>query len=77
FLPGDRQVDNRRLMQALVKAASAAGVRFRTHTPVAEWQIESGRGQGIRTATGETLQAGIVVNALGCWAGRIPPLGSR
>lgn len=77
FLAGDRQVDNRRLLAALVEAARAASVELRSQTPVAEWRVESGRALGVRTAAGENLEAGAVVNALGCWAGCLPPLGSR
>ncbi len=77
FLPGDRQVDNRRLLQALLVAAVAAGVEFRAGAPVAEWWIESEQMRGVRTAAGEKLEAGAVVNALGCWAGTVPRLGAR
>lgn len=77
FLAADRQVDNRRLLAALVKAATEAGVEFRPQTPAAKWRSDSGRALGVRTAAGDTLEAGAVVNALGCWAGQLPPLGSR
>jgi glycine oxidase len=77
FLPGDRQVDNRRVLQALLVEAVAAGVEFRAGAPVVEWWIESGRMRGVRTAAGERLEAGAVVNALGGWAGTVPPLGRR
>jgi len=77
YLPGDRQVDNRRLLQALLVAAVGAGVEFRAGAPAAEWWIESGQMRGVRTVAGEKLEAGAVVNALGCWAGTVPPLGRR
>jgi len=77
FLPGDRQVDNRRLLQALLVAAVGAGVEFRAGAPAAEWWIKSGQVRGARTAAGEELEAAAVVNALGCWAGTVPPLGAR
>ena len=77
FLPEDFQVDNRRLLEALLVAAVSAGVEFRAGTPVAEWWIESGRARGARAGTGERLEAGAVVNALGCWAGTVPPHGTR
>lgn len=76
-LPGDHQVDNRRLLPALLVAAVSAGVEFRSQTPVAQWWIEAGRMRGLVTAAGEKLEAGAVVNALGCWAGTVPPLGRR
>jgi len=77
FLPDDFQVDNRRLLEALLVAAVSSGVEFRAGTPVAEWWIESGRARGARAGAGERLEAGAVVNALGCWAGTVPPHGAR
>jgi len=71
FLPRDVQVDNRRLLAAVAQAARKAGVKFLTGTIVTELLIESGRIVSVRTSTGETLAAGAVVNAAGCWAGKL------
>ena len=77
FLPGDLQVDNRRLLQALITAATRAGVHFQSQTAVGELRLASGRAVGVRTTAGENLDAGAVVNALGCWAGCLPLVGPR
>ncbi|HSC77733.1 MAG TPA: glycine oxidase ThiO [Candidatus Acidoferrales bacterium] len=71
FLSHDVQVDNRRLVEAVTQAAQKAGVKFRTGASVTELRIESKRIIGVRTATGETLAAGAVVNAAGCWASQL------
>ena len=77
YLPGDHQVDNRRLMQALVEAATRAGVEFRTGSTVARLWIEADRARGVGLEDGTSLASGLVVNAAGCWAGRFPEVGSR
>ncbi|MGH9787517.1 MAG: glycine oxidase ThiO [Candidatus Acidiferrales bacterium] len=77
FLPRDVQVDNRRLFAALLEAARAAGVRFRTGTNVEELVTEGGRATGVRTTASETIAAGIVVNAAGCWASQLGEHGRR
>ena len=77
FLPGDHQVDNRRLFQTLLAAATAAGVCFLTGTSVEKLLVESGRCLGVRTAAGATLTAGGVVNAAGCWARQLGEVGAR
>jgi glycine oxidase len=77
YLPHDHQVDNRVLLAALLQAARAAGVEFRTGTEARELLIESGRAVGVRLADGSRLDAGAVVNAAGCWAGRMGPIAAR
>src|SRR5262245_31955047 len=70
-LPGDHQVDNRRLMTALHAAALSAGVDFRTQTEARELLIESVAGRnriiGVMTARGE-VRANTVVIAAGSWS---------
>ncbi len=73
FRPRDVQVDNRRLVPAVAAAAEKAGVKFLTGTSTNELTIQSGRITGVRASTGETLAAGAVVNAAGCWAGKLDP----
>ncbi len=73
FLPRDLQVDNRRLVAAVAERAKSAGVKFLTGASVAELQIESGRATEVRTASGERLAAGAMVNAAGCWAAGLDP----
>jgi glycine oxidase len=65
----DAQVDNPRLAPALVRAASALGVRVLTDTPVCALLGDTGRCRGVRTASSEELSAGAVVVAAGAWSG--------
>lgn len=50
--------------EALVKAAEAAGVSFRTSSPVGRIEVENGRAARVVLKNGETLKADIVVSAL-------------
>ncbi|HEV2669090.1 MAG TPA: glycine oxidase ThiO [Blastocatellia bacterium] len=69
--PGDRQVDNRRLMTALHGAARTAGVEFMTHTEARELLTENVAGRrrvgGVATARGE-IRSNTVVIAAGSWS---------
>jgi len=76
-LPHDVQVDNRRLLAALLEAAGAAGIHFRTGTRVAELMTQGARAAGVRTLEGELISAGVVVNAAGCWAAQLGEHGRR
>jgi len=69
YLPGDHQVDNRRLFQALLEAVLRAGVQVRAGTTVVGLLVRSGRAAGVAFADGSELEAGAVVNAAGAWAG--------
>ncbi len=77
LLTRDVQVDNRRLLATLLEAARSAGVQFRIGTRVVEVTIEGGRATGVRTAEGERVSAGLVVNAAGCWASKLGEHGRR
>src|SRR5262245_1290443 len=52
FSPEDHQVDNRKLVQALRAAATAAGATVREHTAVEEVAASQGRITGVRLADG-------------------------
>jgi len=67
FIPGDRCVDNVRLVRALAASAVARGASIVTGRPVTELIVENGHVAGVRAA-GETLRAPVVVNAMGAWA---------
>ncbi len=74
-LAGDHQVDNRRLVDALVHACRAGGVDV-VADEVAEVEVRDGRARGVVLRTGGRRPAGAVVVAAGCHAGRlegIPP----
>jgi len=68
LLPRDLQIDNRRLVAAVLTAAQRAGVEVRPQTAVADIVIEAGRARGVRLVDGTLLEAGAVVNAAGCWS---------
>lgn len=74
---GDHQVDNRALVEALLVACQRAGVRM-VRGRVAELAVQADRVTGVllagggpvpSPADGETLAAGVVVLAAGCWSG--------
>lgn len=69
-MPGDHQVDNRRLVAALLRACEEAGV-----TLVADRVVEVLTGpdgaRGVRLAQGGELAAGTVVACAGAWTGDI------
>jgi glycine oxidase len=68
LFPGDRRVDNVRLVRALAASAVARGASLLCGRPVTGLLVESGRVAGVRAGT-ETLRAPIVINAAGAWAG--------
>jgi glycine oxidase len=80
--PDDHQVDNRRLVEALVSAADAAGVQVRRTRARAVTRDATGRARGLALEDGEVLGAGTVLVAAGCEtpllgglpAGTLPPV---
>jgi glycine oxidase len=70
-LAGDRRLDSRLLVRALAASAAARGVRILTGRPVAALLSSAGRVTGVRVG-GETIDAAVVVNAAGAWAGELP-----
>jgi len=73
LVEGDHQVDNRRLTAAMQVAAERAGVTVRREKAT-EIIVAGGRASGVRLAAGETLLAGTVVLAAGCWSGQLAGL---
>jgi glycine oxidase len=88
---GDHQVDNRALVEALLIACRRAGVRM-VAGRVAELAVEGDRVGGVvlaggasagdggpapSLAAGETLAAGTVVLAAGCWSGGLGGLAAE
>jgi len=82
---GDHQVDNRALVQALLVACQRAGVRM-VRGRVAELAVQADRVTGVllagggpvpSPADGETLAAGVVVLAAGCWSGGLRGLAAE
>jgi glycine oxidase len=83
FIAGDHWVDNEKLARALAKAASRAGVKFHSHSPVTRLRIKSGRVVSVEISSAsrartETQSAGTFVLAAGCWSPQLAePLGLR
>ena len=71
FVSGDHAVDPRRLVAALRRAAVRAGAVV-VEQPVIDVQMTGDRATGVRIGTGETVAAGSVVLAAGCWTGQLP-----
>ncbi|HEX5735472.1 MAG TPA: glycine oxidase ThiO [Blastocatellia bacterium] len=75
FIPGDHQVDNRKLMDAVALAARRAGVDVIEGVEVSLFMIERDRVKGVRCGE-DKIDAGAVVVAAGCWSGSLlAPLG--
>jgi glycine oxidase len=75
FIPGDHQVDNRRLMDALDESLRRAGAEVISGLEVDSLILERGRVTGVATRRGP-LHAGEVVIAAGCWSSKLlDPLG--
>jgi glycine oxidase len=66
--PGDHQVDNRALVEALLVACQRAEVRW-VEGRAAELAVEGDRVTGVVLGDGERLAAGAAVLAAGCWSG--------
>ena len=69
-LPNDYQVENRRLIEALVKANEKIGVRLITDCHVSELLTENEKIRGVETSNGFVF-AQIVVLAAGAWTSQI------
>jgi glycine/D-amino acid oxidase-like deaminating enzyme len=80
FFQGDGSVDNRALVDALVRSCRLRGVEVRGSSPAEEVVVRGGRVQAVRAAQ-EEVEADIAVNCAGAWAGQIrataPPLPIR
>jgi glycine oxidase len=74
--PGDHQVDNRALVEALLVACDRAGVRI-VPGRVAELAAGGDRVTGVVLAGGERLAADAVVLAAGCWSGSLGGLAAE
>lgn len=69
--PDNRRVDNRKLTQAYVAAALAAGAAFRENARVDAIVTAGGRATGVRLDDGARLDADLVIIAAGAWSHEI------
>lgn len=69
--PRDVQVENRRLLNALVNSVNKLGVKIATDTNVESIKIERGRVTGIETSRGSVTCQKVIV-AAGTWSSSIP-----
>lgn len=67
FVPGDHQVDPRRVVEALDVACRRGGVALVPHA-VARVVVEAGRARAVELDDGTRIDAATVVLAAGCWA---------
>lgn len=74
--PEDWQVDNRRLVEALVRSAEGYGVSLREGARVERLRVSGGRVAGVETA-GETYATGAVVLAAGAWTSGVRVSGDE
>jgi len=70
-MPTNRRTDNRKLTQAYAAAARKAGAEFVEGARVEALATRGERAVGVLMDYGSTLEADVVVNAAGAWAGEI------
>lgn len=70
-MPTNRRVENRRLTQAYVNAATRAGADFREGAAVEALVTSGGRATGVRLNDGARVEGDLVVVAAGAWSGEI------
>jgi glycine oxidase len=71
YLPEDHQIDNRRLMQALVQSCRRRGVEFVLGKAVCEVERNGQRVVGVALEGHDKIGAAQVMNTAGAWAGAI------
>ena len=71
FYRDDRALDNVRLCRALAASAAARGATLLVGRPVSRIVVERGRVAGVEAGR-ERIEAPVVVNAAGAWAGLLP-----
>ncbi len=78
YCPGDHQVDNRRVTEALIAACRQAGVDIVEETPIDELMVERGRLVGLRSES-TVHRCDVAVVACGAWSAQrlLPDLPVR
>lgn len=70
LFPRDIQVENRRLISALVNSVKQLGVTLLTRTRCDEIVTEKGKVVGVKTAN-DSISCDTIVLAAGCWSGLV------
>ena len=70
-MPTNRRVENRKLTQAYINAATNAGVEFREGVRIDSIEVVSGLATGLRLTDGSLEAGDAIVNAAGAWAGYV------
>ena len=70
FIPGDHQVNNRKLLQALIAAVQKLGGDIRPNTPARAIRVEAGRVSRVESDK-DTYTPRHVVLAAGCWSHQV------
>lgn len=70
FIPGDHQIENRLLMDALSVAVRRAGVTVIEGREVSSITVGDNRATGV-ICEGERMESGAVIVAAGSWSGRL------
>jgi glycine oxidase len=68
--PLDTQVENRKLISALIEANERLGVRLQTETEVTRLLLDEDRATGVQTSRGPVCAANVVI-AAGAWSSQI------
>ncbi len=76
WCPGEGVVDIHALLTLYLRLARDSGFTLHTGTPVLDLVIEGGRVTGVETPEGR-VQADVVIDATGAWAGRLSPPGRQ
>lgn len=71
YFPDDKQVENRRLLDALVEYARLNAIKIFPYTEVKKVLTAGERIAGVETADGTVFKAGAVVLATGAWTSHI------
>lgn len=71
FLPDECSIEPRRLTAAVLASAASAGADLRPGVEVTSLVFDSQKCVGVKTSQGETILAGKIVLAAGCWSSQI------
>jgi D-arginine dehydrogenase len=74
WIPGDGRLDVHEILQSYLRHARAAGAELRLATEVTSFATTAGRLSGIALREGGEVEAGLIVDAAGAWAGEIARL---